>query len=173
MGSGSLVYSPGWCCQRPMVGQGARGGGPHGLCLAGAGVSVTRKRPGQCWVFIPWWPWQEASGGGFPDVGTSDHAAASGVAGGVHVVESFVADVGVNRGGIEPGMAEHFLDDPQIGTMVEHVGGARMAEQMATAVTTKADLIEIAPDKVAHGAGTEPFGVAGEEHGLAGGITTS
>ena len=34
------------------------------------------------------------------------------------------ADVGVDLGGVEPGMAEHLLDEPDVGPVLQHVGRA-------------------------------------------------
>lgn len=41
--------------------------------------------------------------------------------------------VGVDLGGVEAGMAEHFLDDSDVGTRLVHVGRARVTEEVAGA----------------------------------------
>ena len=42
--------------------------------------------------------------------------------------EAVLVDVGVDLGGGDVGVAEHFLDDAEVGAVVEEVGGEAMAE---------------------------------------------
>ncbi len=42
--------------------------------------------------------------------------------------EAVLVDVGVDLGGGDVGMAEHFLDDSEVGAVVEEVGGEAVAE---------------------------------------------
>ena len=42
--------------------------------------------------------------------------------------EAILVDVGVELGGGDVGVAEHFLDDAEVGAVVEEVGGEAMAE---------------------------------------------
>ena len=42
--------------------------------------------------------------------------------------EAVLVDVGVDLGGGDVGVAEHFLDDPEVGAVVEEVGGEAVAE---------------------------------------------
>ena len=51
--------------------------------------------------------------------------------GGVDLLQFADGDVGVALGGGQRGVAEHGLDEEDVGAVVEHVGGAGMAEQMA------------------------------------------
>ncbi len=40
-------------------------------------------------------------------------------------------DVGIDLGGVEPGVAEQLLDEADVGPVLEHVGGAGVAQQVA------------------------------------------
>ncbi len=42
--------------------------------------------------------------------------------------EAVLVDVGVDLGGGDIGVAEHFLDDAEVGAVVEEVGGEAVAE---------------------------------------------
>ena len=42
--------------------------------------------------------------------------------------EAVLVDVGVDLGGGDVGVAEHFLDDAEVGAVVEEVGGEAVAE---------------------------------------------
>ena len=42
--------------------------------------------------------------------------------------EAVLVDVGVDLGGGDVGMAEHILDDSEVGAVVEEVGGEAVAE---------------------------------------------
>jgi hypothetical protein len=53
------------------------------------------------------------------------------VGAGVDVLEGADADVGVDLGGVEPGVAEHGLDVADVGAAFEHVGGTAVAEEVA------------------------------------------
>ena len=53
------------------------------------------------------------------------------VSAGMDVLEGADADVGVDLGGVEPGMAEHGLNVADVGAAFEHVGGATVAEEVA------------------------------------------
>jgi hypothetical protein len=55
------------------------------------------------------------------------------VGAGVDVLEGADADVGVDLGGVEPGVAEHGLNVADVGSAFEHVGGAAVAEEVARA----------------------------------------
>jgi hypothetical protein len=49
----------------------------------------------------------------------------------VHLTQFLSADMGVNLGGGDAGVAQHFLHMPQVCAVVQHHGGCRMAKQMA------------------------------------------
>ncbi len=46
------------------------------------------------------------------------------------VLQVLLADVGVAVGGGDAGVAEHFLDDAQVGAVFEKVGGEGVAERV-------------------------------------------
>ena len=52
---------------------------------------------------------------------------------GVHELQLIDAHFSVDRGGFELFVAEQLLDEADIGTVVVHVGGAAVANEMATA----------------------------------------
>ena len=60
------------------------------------------------------------------------------VALGVDLAKPFVADVGVNRRGVQAGVSQQFLDNPEIGTVVEHVRGAGVPQRLNTLLTNSA-----------------------------------
>ncbi len=64
-----------------------------------------------------------------------------------------VANVGVNGGRVETGVAEDALDRPQAGAAVHEVGGAGMAQQVTGARLLEADPIEVFPDHVTEASG--------------------
>lgn len=74
-------------------------------------------------------------------------------------------EVGVDLGGVEAGVAEHFLDDPDVGTGLVHVGGAGMAEEVAGTGFGDSGEFESAAHPGAEVGGGEAGGVAGEEEG--------
>lgn len=43
------------------------------------------------------------------------------------LAEAFGADVGVDLGGGDVGVAEHFLDGPEVGAVVQEMGGEGVA----------------------------------------------
>ncbi len=49
----------------------------------------------------------------------------------MNALKLFNADFGIDLGGGQIGMAKQLLDEPDIGTVFEHVGGATMAEHVA------------------------------------------
>ena len=48
----------------------------------------------------------------------------------MRLAEAFDADVGVDLGGADVGMAEHFLDGPEVSAMIEEVGGEGVPEHV-------------------------------------------
>jgi hypothetical protein len=90
---------------------------------------------------------------------------AVGVAAGVDFTQSVDVDVGVNLGGVDAFVAEHFLNITDVGTAAMHVGGAGMAPQMAGAGFVDAAALKEFFDPVADVGGTEARAVAAEEEG--------
>ena len=82
---------------------------------------------------------------------------------GMDAAEAFVADMGVDGRGIQPGVAQEFLDDTQVGTVIEQMGGAGMPQEVRTAMVGEADLIEVIPDEMAEVAGTERIAITSEK----------
>jgi hypothetical protein len=58
---------------------------------------------------------------------------AVGVAAGVDFAQGVDVDVGVDLGGVDAFVAEHFLDVADVGTAAVHVGGTAVPPQMAGA----------------------------------------
>ena len=56
----------------------------------------------------------------------------------VDLLEFVDLDVGVDGGGVEVFMAEQLLDVADVGASFEHVGGAGVAEEMASAASPEA-----------------------------------
>lgn len=73
---------------------------------------------------------------------------------------------GVDAGGVEPGVAEELLDDPDVGSVFVHVGGAAVSQEVATSGLGDACGFDRFGDPVAEVAGAEPFAVSAEEEGL-------
>jgi len=65
--------------------------------------------------------------------------------GGVDVFEQPDRDPRVEHCAVEQSMAQHRLDEPHIGTTLQHQGRAGMAEQMATARLVDAGGAHISP----------------------------
>ena len=86
------------------------------------------------------------------------HAACSGpgVGLGVGLHEAFGADVGVNLGGGEAGVAEQFLDAAQVGTGVEQVRGEGVAQLVRRAVGRQPRLAQERLERALHGTRCEP-----------------
>jgi hypothetical protein len=67
--------------------------------------------------------------------------------GGLEVLD---VEVGVDLGGFESGVAEHFLDDADVGAVAVHVGGAGMPKQVAGCGFGDADGLELSGDPGSH-----------------------
>ena len=78
-------------------------------------------------------------------------------------------DVGVDLGGVEPGMAEQLLDEADVGPVLQHVGRAGVAEQVAGAGAPDGGGVNGASHPVADKAAGEALAVAAEEQRLAAG----
>jgi hypothetical protein len=53
------------------------------------------------------------------------------MAAGMDILQRPDAHVGVDLGGVEPGVAKHRLDVADVGAAFEHVGGTAVAEEVA------------------------------------------
>ena len=82
------------------------------------------------------------------------------VATGVNLLEGTDADMGVNLGGVEPGMAEHLLNVADVGSSIEHVGGTGMPQEMAGTGQGNANAVELLAYPVADELGAETVAVA-------------
>lgn len=83
--------------------------------------------------------------------------------GAVHGAEAALVDVGVNFSGGEVGMAEEFLDDPQVSAAGEQVSGERVAEEVGVNRGGDAGAAGGVPDHAPEAGGGERAAVAGEE----------
>ena len=111
-----------------------------------------------------------AGGGVFCGGGSGGRRLVGGVAAGVDFAEVLDADLGVNGGGFEFFVAEELLDDADVGPAFEQMGGATVAQKMATAGAADAGLLEGLADAAAEDVGTEGGAVTGEEEGGFGGV---
>ena len=78
-----------------------------------------------------------------------------GVGTGVDFFEAFDGEMGVDFGGFEFLVAEDLLDGSEIGSVVEEVGGAGMAKEMAGAVFVGLGALDVFSDEVAEAVGVE------------------
>ena len=62
------------------------------------------------------------------------------------------------------------MDEPDVGSAFEHVGGAGVAEQVTTAGALESGFFECGGDLAAEDVGVECAAVTGQEQGLLGGI---
>ena len=85
------------------------------------------------------------------------------VAAGVDLAQGFDVDVGVNLGGFEAGVAEHFLHIADVSTALVHVGGAAVAEEVAGAGFIDAAALEEFFEPVAQIRRGDAGAVAAEE----------
>jgi hypothetical protein len=69
------------------------------------------------------------------------------------------ADFGVNLRGVEPGMSEHLLDEPDVRPVLQHVRGARVPEQVATPQVADVRFLDHGAHPVAQVRRTEPLAV--------------
>ena len=77
--------------------------------------------------------------------------------------------LGVYLGCLEPGVAEHLLDEADVGAVFQHVRGAGVPEEVAGTGLLHAGGIELAAHPVADVLRTEALAVAGDEEGVLGG----
>lgn len=94
------------------------------------------------------------------------------MAAGMGVLEAEVGDVGVDLGGGEELVAQLELDGTDVGTVVQHDGGAGMAEGVGRAGLADVSLLDVAMDDAAQAVGDEGFAPAGEEDEIGDGTDT-
>ena len=61
------------------------------------------------------------------------------------VLQALLVDVGVDLGGGDVGVAEEFLDDAEVGAVLEQVGGEGVAQEVRVDVLVEAGLLRRAP----------------------------
>ena len=76
-------------------------------------------------------------------------------------------NLGVEGCGVEFGVAEELLNEADIGSVFEHVGGAGVTEEM-TGTALRDGLVDEFGDETAEGIGIEGLAEGGEEEGLGG-----
>ena len=84
-----------------------------------------------------------------------------GVRPGMDFAELDDGDVGVDLRGVEPGVSEKLLDVADVRAVLQHVGGARVAQHVAGAFPADVGCVDGAADQVAQEAGADAFAVAG------------
>ena len=86
---------------------------------------------------------------------------------GVDFAELDDGDVGVDLRGVEPGVSEKLLDVADVRAVLQHVGGARVAQHVARTFPPDAGGVDGAADPVAQEAGADAFSITGKEKGAA------
>ncbi len=85
--------------------------------------------------------WTIKSGRGLTAVQDASRLmSASGVKFAVDFAQTITGDVGVNFGGADVGMAEEFLDDAEVGTVLQKVGGEAVAQHVGSDVAFDASM---------------------------------
>lgn len=74
-----------------------------------------------------------------------------------------VANVGVDGGGVQTGVAEDPLDRPESGTAIHEVRRAGVVKQVACAGVRESGLIEVAADHVPEASGREGVAIPGDK----------
>ncbi len=88
------------------------------------------------------------------------------MAAGVDLLQLADADLGVDRGGFEVFMTEQPLDVADVGPAFEHVGGAGVAQQVATALAAHSGLFHPPRDHARNDIGIERAAITGQEQRL-------
>jgi hypothetical protein len=86
-----------------------------------------------------------------------------GVGSGVDFEQLIDGDFGVDLGGVQSGMAEQLLNEPDVSSVVVHVGGTGVAKQVATSGFVDANFFHRSFDPVGDVVGGEPGSVSGDE----------
>jgi len=84
----------------------------------------------------------------------------------MHRFELCDTHLGVDAGGFELFVAEELLDKANIRSAFEHVGGAGVAQEVATSGPFDSSLLDELGHHAAEDVGVEAFAVAGEEEGF-------
>ena len=69
----------------------------------------------------------------------------------------------VNLRGRQVGMPENFLDGIEVGTIVQHMGGKCMPDDMRTAFADRGDLVEVMMNQPLNKPGIKLLAFIGEE----------
>ena len=88
------------------------------------------------------------------------------MAAGVNFLKLFDADLGVNGRGVELFVAKQLLDEPDVGSVFQHVRGAGVPQHVAGRPGASARLFQPGRHHARHHVGIEGLAVAGEEQGL-------
>ena len=76
-----------------------------------------------------------------------------------------LGDVGVNLGGGGAGVAQQFLDHPQVGVALQHVAGEGMPQGVGVDALPQSGSSRVVPHQLFDAAPGEAVAVAVEEHG--------
>ena len=74
-------------------------------------------------------------------------------------------DLGIDLGGVEVGVTEHGLDEADVGTVLQHVGGHGVAEEMAGTLYVESGLLDVAFDPGSQGVASKGVAMVVEEEG--------
>ena len=83
----------------------------------------------------------------------------------VHLGEMLPVEVGVDLGGADAGVAEHFLHRPQVARRLQHMGGERVAQHVRVNVLAQARLQGPAVEPQLHAARGEAGAALADEEG--------
>lgn len=83
----------------------------------------------------------------------------------VNLLQVRDGDLGVDAGGVEPGVAEELLHDADVGAVFVHVGRAAVAQKVATSGLFDPGRFDRFGDPVAEVSGADPLAVSAEEEG--------
>ena len=84
------------------------------------------------------------------------------MAAGVNFLELFDADLGVNGRGVEFFVTKQLLDEPDVSSVLQHVRGARVPQNVATAFAFQSGFFQPGGDHAADHVGIEVLAVSDE-----------
>ena len=79
------------------------------------------------------------------------------MAGRMDLLQLLNADLGVNLGGGEFGVAEELLDEADVGSVFEHQGGAGVTQKVARAAFAEFGGVDVIADELGEPVGREGF----------------
>lgn len=81
----------------------------------------------------------------------------------VCIGKPFGADVGINLGGADVRVSQHFLDGPQVGAVIKQMGGKGMTQRMGRHVLRYIGLACVPFHHTPHGGAAKPLAGSADE----------